>query len=142
METTPVEQCLEAWMPTVFPGLRGEEGIQVDRAHRTPGGKPKPGAPPCMFIARLLQYKDKLNVLTAAHAQGDVEYNGNRIFFYPDYGTATEKKHRSFMEAKKKLQEHRLVYALLPPARLQGDVRGKRHFFDEPEEAIQFTENT
>ncbi|KAJ1126661.1 hypothetical protein NDU88_005068 [Pleurodeles waltl] len=58
-----------------------------------------------------------------------------------DYGTATQKKWRFFMEVKKKLQERGLVHVLLPPAQLHVDVLGKRHFFDNPEEAMQFIKN-
>ncbi|KAJ1197410.1 hypothetical protein NDU88_001270 [Pleurodeles waltl] len=93
-----------------------------------------------MLIARLLRYKDKLRILNAVHIQ-DVEYNGTRISFYPDCGTATQKKWRSYVEVKKKLRERGLAYALLPPGQLRVDVRGKRHLFDQLEEAMQFIEN-
>ncbi|KAJ1081314.1 hypothetical protein NDU88_001496 [Pleurodeles waltl] len=70
-----------------------------------------------------------------------MEYNGNRIYFYPDYGTVTQEKGRSFVELRKKLRERGLAYALLPPAHLRVDLRGKRHFIDQTEEGMQFIEN-
>ncbi|KAJ1195396.1 hypothetical protein NDU88_004676 [Pleurodeles waltl] len=80
-ESTPVETFLESWLPTVLPGIESKGGLQVDRAHRSPGGKPKPGVQPRMLIAGMQRYKDKTNVLAAAHAKRNVEFFGNRISF-------------------------------------------------------------
>ncbi|KAJ1117107.1 hypothetical protein NDU88_005307 [Pleurodeles waltl] len=119
-ETTLTEQFLESWKPTELLGLGGEEGLHVDRAHRTPGGKPKQGALLWMLIDRQLRKKDKLRILTAAHVQGNAAYNGNSISFY--YGTATQKKWICFVEVEKKLQERGLAYSLLLLAWLRVDL--------------------
>ncbi|KAJ1130684.1 hypothetical protein NDU88_009034 [Pleurodeles waltl] len=109
-ETMIIEQFLETWLPTVLPGLEVAVGLQVDRPYRTLGGKPKPGAQPCMLIAQMEQYKNKMNMLAVAQEQDSVKYNGNKISFYPDYGTVMQKKQRSFVEVKKKkLQERDLA---------------------------------
>ncbi|KAJ1135827.1 hypothetical protein NDU88_002257 [Pleurodeles waltl] len=44
-ETTLVEQSLEFWLVEILPELVKDKDLMVDRAHRTLGGKPKPGAP-------------------------------------------------------------------------------------------------
>ncbi|KAJ1154014.1 hypothetical protein NDU88_006771 [Pleurodeles waltl] len=81
---------------------------------------------------------DKMGILAAAHQQGDVEYNANRISFYPDYGVTTQKMRRLFVKMKRKLRNCGKAYALLPLARLQLDLQGKRHYFKLAEKAMQF----
>ncbi|KAJ1109420.1 hypothetical protein NDU88_006781 [Pleurodeles waltl] len=132
---------------TICPGYRNinrcdltlgnDSELPVDRAHRTPGGRPKPGVPPRMLIMRMLLYEDK----EEARKAGTVEYNGNRNSLYPDYGVGIQQRLRSFMEVKRKLRDKGLAYALLPLVRLRIDVLGKRYFFDNVEDVMQFIEN-
>ena len=69
-----------------------------------------------------------------------MEYNGNWISINSDYGFGTQKKRKLFEEVKHKLSQWNVFYALLPPAHFRSDARGKRHFFDIPEEAIIYVE--
>ncbi|KAJ1151295.1 hypothetical protein NDU88_004078 [Pleurodeles waltl] len=55
----------------------------MDRVHKTPSGRLTPGAQPCMLLARMLRYKGKLGILAAAGQQDKIEYNGDRISFFP-----------------------------------------------------------
>ncbi|KAJ1136510.1 hypothetical protein NDU88_002925 [Pleurodeles waltl] len=120
-ETVPMEPFLETCLPTLLPHFGGAEGVQVERTHRNPGRRLQPGAPERINMARMLRYKDKLNILTVARQHGNVEYNGNKTSFYPDYGIATQKEWKMFMDVKKRLRDRGLSYVLLPPVRLRVD---------------------
>ncbi|KAJ1216919.1 hypothetical protein NDU88_004517 [Pleurodeles waltl] len=127
-EATLVEQFLESCLVEILPRLGNDGKLPVDRAHRTLGGRLKPGSPPRLLIMWMLWYKDKMNIQKEARKTRTVEYNGNRISFYPDYGVATQRRRRSIMAVKHKLRDKGLDYALLPPARLRIDVQGTRRF--------------
>ncbi|KAJ1188861.1 hypothetical protein NDU88_005618 [Pleurodeles waltl] len=63
IELPNAEAFLERWLrENIFtkdlPPL-----LIVERAHRVPGGPPRPGAPPRPLIARLLNYRDRDQVL-------------------------------------------------------------------------------
>ncbi|KAJ1180928.1 hypothetical protein NDU88_006139 [Pleurodeles waltl] len=98
-KTNPVEQFLESWLTEILPELGNAVEMAVDRGHRTPGGKPKPGALLRMAIMRIPQYKDKMNILAEAQ-KNTVEYKGKINSFYSDYGVATQRRRTSFMEVK------------------------------------------
>ncbi|KAJ1214184.1 hypothetical protein NDU88_001810 [Pleurodeles waltl] len=116
-ETTPVEQFLESWLVEILCGLGNEGVLLVGRAHRTPGGKSKPGAPPRMLIMQMLRYKDKMNIVAEARQKGNVEY-----------------------KRTPKLRDKGLNLALLPPVCLCIDFQGKRHFFYTEADDMQFVE--
>ncbi|KAJ1177487.1 hypothetical protein NDU88_002742 [Pleurodeles waltl] len=127
METVPVEQFLVKWLPKCM-RIGTEVEMTVNRAHRTPGGRPKSRAPSTMMIAGMLPYKDKISILVAACQQGEIELHWSRISFYPDYSVEMQKRTRTLVEVKWKQWDNGWAYALLTPAQLRVDHQGKNIF--------------
>lgn len=55
----------------------------------------------------------------------NIQYNGRRISFHPDFSVEDQRSRAKFTEVKKRLQCHQANYAMLYPARLRVVVRGK-----------------
>lgn len=106
---------VEQWLLQVF----GKEAFtllySVERAHRVPPRHLPPGHPPRTMIARLLNYKGKEIVLRQARERRNVQFNGARISFYPDYSAEIQKRRARFSDVKKRLQRLRSTYAMLFP---------------------------
>lgn len=85
----------------------------VERAHRVPGGKPKPGAPPRPILARLFNFRDRDAILQTARVAPPIRIDNSVISFFPDYKAAVTKQRRSFLEVKKELRRRELAYSML-----------------------------
>lgn len=74
-----------------------------------------------------------MTILNKAREIGNIMYNGNRVSMYPDFSPELQKKRARFGEAKCKLQQLKVKYALLYPARLRINAMGETVFLDNPE---------
>lgn len=122
--------------------LFGKEALThlyvVERAHRIPTRPLPPGNPPRPILARLLNYRDREIILKLAREKKNIQYNGTRISFYPDFSAAVQKNRARFSEIKKRLQRVQASYAMLYPAKLRVTLRGRAHFFEHPAEAADW----
>lgn len=116
-------QFKEQWMADVFGKEAFTHLCAVERAHRIPTRPLPPGSPPRPMLARLLNYRDRESVLRLAREKRNIQYNGTRISFYPDFSAAVQKNRSRFSEIKKRLQKLRVT------------LRGQVHFFEHPAEA-------
>ncbi|XP_078539573.1 mucin-5B-like [Lissotriton helveticus] len=107
----------------------------VERAHRVPGGKPKPGAPPRPVLACLFNFRDGDAILQAARTSPPVSIHNSNITFFPDYTAAVSQRRRNFQEVKRELRSRELPYSMLFPARLRVVADGRAWFFETPEAA-------
>ena len=112
----------------------------IERAHRIPGGKPKPGTPPRTIIARVFNYRDRDTILQEARKAKPVRIENNEVGFFPDFTLQVQRRRREFYDIKRRLREQNLKYAMLFPARLRVEADGKTHFFTSPEEAWEWSE--
>ncbi|KAJ8289568.1 hypothetical protein GJAV_G00002770 [Gymnothorax javanicus] len=134
---------MESWIPKVL-GLTTKAGkIKLERAHRVsgPAGKAAELRRPYsrVMIVRLHHYGDWVRVLEAARQAKSVHFEGNRIFFFPDFSNGTQRKRRAFDEARKKFQAIGIqTYGLNYPATLRITVNNTTESFDKPEKAMSF----
>ena len=112
----------------------------VERAHRIPGGRPKPGMPPRTIIARVLNYRDRDTVLQEARVAPQVKCDNAVIRFFPDFTLQVQQQRRNFLEVKKRLRELNYKYAMMFPAKLRVASGGKVLFFFKPEAAWDWLE--
>ena len=128
-------QFVEQWMAEVFGKDSFTHLYAVERAHRVPTRPLPPGNPPRPILARLLNYRDREIILRLAREKKNVQFNGTRVSFYPDFSAAVQKSRARFTEIKKRLQKVQAPYAMLYPARLRVILNGQAHFFEHPADA-------
>lgn len=83
--------------------------LHIQRAHRSFGRRPPPGAPPRSIVVDFLKYETKESVLTKAWKK-KIEVDGRRIFFDHDYPTEVMRKRKSYTGIKKILQEKKIRF--------------------------------
>lgn len=105
----------------------------VERAHRVPGGKAKPGAPPRPIIARLFHFRDRDAVLQASRDKGPVNFENASVSFYPGFSPLVQKQRLGFQGVKRRLRDLGLKYSLLFPTRLRIEYQERAFFFDCPD---------
>lgn len=96
--------------------------------------------PPRTFIAKLLNYRDQDAILRLTREKGNIPFGSTPIAVYPDFSAEVQKKQAQFSEAKRRLRNHHLPYAMLFPARLRVIRDGKPHFFEDPSAVIPWLE--
>uniref|UniRef100_H3AT17 L1 transposable element RRM domain-containing protein n=1 Tax=Latimeria chalumnae TaxID=7897 RepID=H3AT17_LATCH len=118
---------------TTFPGR-----VEVERAHRVLRPRPKEGEQPRIIIFKLLRFPDKMRILRRARELGQLTYQNQKIFFFPDVSAELQARRREFTEARRFCHSLRLPFSLLHPAKLRVSFKEGPKFFIDPEEAIRF----
>ena len=112
----------------------------VERAHRVPGKRPPPGAPPRTIIARIFHFRDRDTILQEARVAPPVTYQNSKIGLFPDFTLQVQRQRRTFTELKKALRGQNIRYAMLFPAKLRVADGTKTYFFLTPEEGWRWLE--
>lgn len=102
----------------------------VERAHRSLGPRPLPGAPPRPMIVKLLNHRDA--ALMRARELGELQYEGSAISLYLDFTMKVQEARRQFSSLKRQLHDQNIEYAMLFPARLRVTLNGKARIFSDP----------
>lgn len=128
---------MEPFVEKLIVELLGAETLSnmfvVERAHRSLGPRPKPGAPPRPIIAKLLNYRDRDAALRVAREKQHLTYEGASISLYPDFTAKVQEARRQFSPLKKQLREMELEYAMLYPARLRVNRQERSYLFTDPQ---------
>ena len=142
IRVTGVPERAEGSAPELFVEKLVQEGLCphglsanfiVERAHRVPGGRPRPGAPPRTIIARIHNYRDRDVILQEARVAPQVKCDNAIIRFFPDFTFQVQQQRRNFLEVKKRLREDGYKYAMMFPAKLRVEGGGRVLFFFKPE---------
>lgn len=110
-----VEQLLR----NLLPNAQFSPYFTVERAHRVSPKPNIPGAPPHTFILRLLNFRDRDELLRAARVQGEVRYQNGKLLKFQDYSIETQKLRKSFDQVTATLRTRNMPYSVLFPARLR-----------------------
>lgn len=132
---------LEKWIPETLGKESFQSPLVIERAHRVPSFRANPNAPPRALVMKFLNFRDKVQVINAARAKGDVLFGTHRIRFFPDQSDELRKKCRAFDGVKAKFRERGARYGLLYPAILLVTVGGRRYTFKTPAEAEKFLQS-
>lgn len=135
METFATVLLTNLFAPHLSPGFA------VERAHRTLGPRPQPGATPRPILVRILNYQDRVVVLRQARIMGTTSYQGNKLAFYPDFTPAVQAARKEFMSAKKLLLQAQIPYSLLYPAKLKVSYECNTQFFTDAKSALKFAKH-
>ncbi|XP_068127183.1 uncharacterized protein [Hyperolius riggenbachi] len=137
-EGSDVVTFIETLLKEKLPEATFSSFFAVERAHRLTTKKEIPGNYPRPIILKLLNFRDRDEILKAARKEGDIYFQSSRLMIFPDYTNETQKQRRSFQQVKEKLRELQLPYSMLFPARLRVQDGDKLHFFETPEEASRW----
>lgn len=91
----------------------------VERAHGIPPKTGPPGAPHQTFILRLLNFRDRDEILRASRIVGELRHQNNKLMIFPDYSVETQKLRKSFGHVKAAMRAHNIWNSVLFPARLR-----------------------
>ena len=138
IDTLDMAQLVEDWFRTWVAGEALSGNFAIERAHRSLGARPPPGAPPRAIIARILNFRDRDAILRAARKAQELRFQNSKIMIFPDYSRAVQSRRRSFEEVKQKLRTMNIQYMLLFPARLKVIHHSKTLFFDSPNQAWEW----
>lgn len=128
---------MERYVEKLLTDLLGAETFSnvfiVERAHRSLGPRPRPGAPPRPIIAKLLNYRDRDAALRVARERQVLSFEGSTLSLYPDFTAQVQEARRHFVPMKRQLKEMGLEYAMLYPARLRVRKQNIDHVFTDPQ---------
>ena len=127
---------VESWLLELFGKNALSPFFAVERAHRVPSRPPQQGGPPRSILAKLLHYRDREAVLRQARERANIQHNGVRVSFYPDFSQEVQRRRAKFTDVKRRLRNLQLPYAMLYPAKLRVVVRGQAQFFESAKEAM------
>lgn len=99
--------------------------LMIERAHRSPTVRQNPRDKPRPILIKLLNFQDKVRILRLAREKKQLEFQGSRIFIYPDFSAELTKKRRSFDSVKRKLRNLNMNYFIRYPSTLCVTVDGK-----------------
>lgn len=93
MEGRDPTEFIEHWLLDIFGKDAFTPHFSVERAHRTPTRPLPPGNPPRPMLAHLLNYSDKETILRITRECRNIQYNGARVSFYPDFSASGYLRH-------------------------------------------------
>lgn len=135
----PIE-FMEGWFRDMFGKDSFSSFFAIERAHRVAFRVPSSGGQPRPLIVKFLFFKDKVTILQKAREMKNIQYNGVSISLYPDFSPELQKQRAKFTECKRRLQQSKISYALLYPARLHITAFGEVKFFNVPVEVSLWLE--
>lgn len=137
-EGTDAVGFLQTNLPKWFPSMKGRL-IEVDRAHRVYGGGTQNAERPRSLIFRLLRWRDRDAILTAAKKRGPpVRYGNSNLLFFADYSASTTAKRKTFGPAMKMAHGKGFRPFLVYPATLKIRLGTGPKLFDDPASALEF----
>lgn len=131
-----------AFMSKFFVDLLQDDSFtdppELDRAHRALRAKPAEGERPRTIIVRFLRFQQKEQVVAIARKKGQLVYQGQRIFIFPDLSNTLAKKRATFNSVKSKLHQKAVKFSLRYPAVLCVTHQQVEHKFNNAEDAERF----
>lgn len=124
--------------------LNLEEKPLLDRAHRALREKPKDGAPPRPFIARVHFFHIRTDILQRAGKASPLRYEGKSVFISPDYTASVAKRRAAFGNVKRQLRTiSGAKFGLRYPATLWISLQnGQSRSFDNAQDATSFVNDS
>ncbi|KAJ1115702.1 hypothetical protein NDU88_003924 [Pleurodeles waltl] len=135
-----MEDFVEEMLSDLFPGQLSRL-LVVERAHRSLGPQPPPGAPPRPVIIRLLNYQDRDTILQLARERRPVIYKNTELNFFPDYTPGVHAAHRAFLLVKRSRAQTAARFSLIYLGKLKVQHGGSLQFFTDPKLAARYAKS-
>lgn len=132
-----------SFMRCLVPQLLGEVNFStspvIERCHRTSVKDNFRAKGPRPILVKFHYFQDRLKIMKLSREKTEpLQYEGARVYIYPDFSAGLVQRRRGFDEAKKKLCDWGIKYGLIYPCILRVIHDGKKHFFHTPEETERF----
>ncbi|KAL0194880.1 hypothetical protein M9458_008452, partial [Cirrhinus mrigala] len=95
---------LENWLPEVLNLAPLRTALTLERAHRVGQKSTSNTVAPRTMIMKFLNYKDKMIVIRAARAKGQILFKNRPVRFYEDLATGVHKKQKEFDAVRQQLR--------------------------------------
>lgn len=119
-------------------GINPEGEFEIERMHRVWAPAPREDQPPRPVLIRFLRHSAREKILRAAAEKRGITWDGQKLSIFPDMTRDLAEKRKTFMTAKKALQQRNLRFTLAFPATLRFTWKGKTHRFTKAAEAERF----
>lgn len=121
---------MEGWLRGTYGPAIFLPFFSIERAHGVPFKPPQVGGHPRPLLLKLFNYADKVTLLQKAREMGGISCSTVlRVSLYPDFSPDQQKRRAEFTPIKRTLQQHKVAYAVLYPARLRVIALGRTFFF-------------
>lgn len=114
-ESSNAIQFLQTQIPKWLLALQGKV-IEIERAHRLYANEDSSRKKARTLIFKLLRYNDRQAILKEARNSSSLNYEGTKLWFFPDYSKGTSQKRKVMSEKRKRLQQLGIESFLLYPA--------------------------
>ncbi|KAK7879439.1 hypothetical protein WMY93_033851 [Mugilogobius chulae] len=111
--------------------------LNIERAHRSVGQRPPNDAPPRSIVVKLLSYKSKEAIITAAWRKKGFEFEGRKVIIDHDYAPEILRQRKAYTEAKKVLKEKKIRFQTPFPAKLRVFYDGETQTYNSAAEATR-----
>lgn len=148
---TGVKEGMEKGNPTDFvakliPKLLGEENfgnkpVKVDRAHRIRGKPATTDGPPRQIIAKIHHDPVKERILKLSSQKFPLQYEGARLYIFPDLGPAVLKQRHRFNNVRARCRAAELRCGFRFPATFVMSIGSDRRTFTSPIDAERFLDD-
>lgn len=135
--TNPVS-FLRTWLPNLLNTEFKNHQVKIEHAHHVPSRLPTPGERPRAMLAKLHNFQDKVRILQAARAAGQLVYKRQNISIFEDFSVAIVRKRQAFGDVKKRLREQGFRFTMIYPLTLRVHHNGGGKFFKQPTEVESF----
>ena len=117
--------------------LGPEVNLQIERAHRALGAKPRSStAAPRSIVVKFVDFSVKEMILKQAWGQRQVIYKDNPVFFDHDYSPELQKKRSQVREVIKQLKQKNIKAKCIYPAQLKIVTEGFEKTYSSLMEAV------
>ena len=142
-----VKEGTEKGNPTDFvakliPMLLGEENFgNKDRTHRIRGRTATADGPPRQIIAQIHHDPVKELILKLSSQKFPLQYEGARLYIFPDLGPAVMKQRQRFDSIRARCRAAELRCGFRYPVTLVASVGSDRRLFTNPKDAERFLDD-
>uniref|UniRef100_A0A672HY36 L1 transposable element RRM domain-containing protein n=1 Tax=Salarias fasciatus TaxID=181472 RepID=A0A672HY36_SALFA len=113
-----------------------QDGLEIDRAHRSFARQKPDGQPPRVIIARFLRFRDREQIVEAAQKLGKLSWDGHNIMIFPDCSKLVTDRRATFNPCRRLLHEKEFKFSLLFPAVLVLKLTEGRREFTDPKKGV------
>lgn len=101
------------------------EGLRLRGSSHALTPRPDADRPPRIVLIKFLRSSAREEVLQAAREKGMIEWDGCRIFFFPDMSRKLARRRREFTVSRRKLRSINVKYTLAHPTSLISHGKGR-----------------
>ena len=135
---------LMTWLPNALDIETGQPLI-IEQAYRlekmlqlTQDRQGSDGIQPQIILVKFLTYRDRDQVMKAAHLKDEIIIAGGRVMFFPDLSTEVQRQRKLFDGVKQSMRQMHKEYGILFLAKMRILHNKSWHYFTSPSHTEEF----